>query len=246
VELHELGDIKLGLLEDLALADEDILDREDALALLLDLLRDGLRNELLDEVAERGTVGFRSHNIAHLLADFLQLRGVGVRGGLDLIGLTGGESDAEHAAGVAVGSFHFDHGLDGGLPLLDQGAELVTGHSHTVEIGEAVASLDILDHQRHLTVSLIVIVVQIGKIDLDDTVHETVRGDLSALGTGHEGLAALALAEVGRGLDVIPFLQQEGVAGLLLLAFLAAFGKALVLSNSHGGLDTFFWAKRVT
>ena len=38
VELHELGEIKLGLLEDLDLLDEHVLEREDLGALLGDLL----------------------------------------------------------------------------------------------------------------------------------------------------------------------------------------------------------------
>ena len=38
IELHELGEIELGLLEELDLADEDVLEGEDLLALLYDLL----------------------------------------------------------------------------------------------------------------------------------------------------------------------------------------------------------------
>ena len=37
IELHELGQIELGLLEELDLADEDVLEGEDLLALLNDL-----------------------------------------------------------------------------------------------------------------------------------------------------------------------------------------------------------------
>ena len=42
VELHKLGKIELGLLEDLNLLDEDVLEREDFGALLGDLLGDGV------------------------------------------------------------------------------------------------------------------------------------------------------------------------------------------------------------
>ena len=42
VELHELGEIKLGLLEDLDLLDEDVLKREDLGALLSNLLGNGV------------------------------------------------------------------------------------------------------------------------------------------------------------------------------------------------------------
>jgi len=233
VEFHEFGDIELRLLENLALADVHVLDREDALALLLDLLANGFRNELLDEVTESSAVRLSLHNVTHLLLDLLVLGGVAVRGGLDLVNLAGGERDAEHADGVTVSSLDLGVGLDGGLPLLDQRAQLVAGHGHAVEIGKAVAALNILDHQRDLTVSLIVIVVQIGEIDFDDSVKKTVGSDLGTLGTGDQSFTALTLTEVGRGLDVVPFLEEERVSLLLLAAFLSAFRKALVLSNSH-------------
>jgi len=42
VELHELGEIELGLLEDLDLLDEDVLEGEDLGAVLGDLLGNGL------------------------------------------------------------------------------------------------------------------------------------------------------------------------------------------------------------
>merc|ERR1719473_1533117 len=47
VELGELGGVELGCTEDLHLADEDVLERVDALAGLHDVLADELRNELL-------------------------------------------------------------------------------------------------------------------------------------------------------------------------------------------------------
>ena len=42
VELHELGQIELGLLEDLDLFDEDVLEGEDLGAVLGDVLDDGI------------------------------------------------------------------------------------------------------------------------------------------------------------------------------------------------------------
>ena len=87
----------------------------------------------------------------------------------------------------------------------------------TVEVGKAVATLNILDHEGHLAVALIVIVVEIGEVHLDDTVLETVGGDLGTLGTGDQGLAALALTEVRGGLEVVPFLLEEGISDLLLV-----------------------------
>jgi len=47
IELHELGKIELGLLEQLDLSDKDVLEWEDLTAFLLDLLTHLLRNEFL-------------------------------------------------------------------------------------------------------------------------------------------------------------------------------------------------------
>jgi hypothetical protein len=47
VELHKLSQIELGLLEELDLADKDILEREDLLALLGDLLAKSVLNAIL-------------------------------------------------------------------------------------------------------------------------------------------------------------------------------------------------------
>jgi len=52
VELHELGQIELGLLENLDLLDHDVLEREDLGALLRDLLDDGVGQEILKEIFE--------------------------------------------------------------------------------------------------------------------------------------------------------------------------------------------------
>jgi len=52
IELHELGEIELGLLEDLDLLDEDVLKGEDLGALLSDLLGNGVGQEILEEISE--------------------------------------------------------------------------------------------------------------------------------------------------------------------------------------------------
>lgn len=52
IELHELGEIELGLLEDLDLLDENVLKGEDLGALLSDLLGNGVGQEILEEISE--------------------------------------------------------------------------------------------------------------------------------------------------------------------------------------------------
>jgi len=232
VDLHQASEIELGLLQDLDLSDADILQGKDGAAVVGDQTGDGLRDELLDEILEGDLGAFGLHDLDHLFADLLDVGGLGIAGGLDLVGLTGGEGQAEQTDGVAVRGLDVSVALDGGLPLLDQGALLVAGQLHTVEVGQAVAALNVLDAQRDLARSLIVIVVQVSKIDLHDAALETFGGDLGTLSTGNQCLTAVADGKIRRGLAFVPLLAGEGVDELLLLA-LFAFCEALVLSNSH-------------
>jgi len=52
VELHEFGQVKLGLLKDLDLLDENILKWEDLRALLSDSLTNLITDELLEKLSE--------------------------------------------------------------------------------------------------------------------------------------------------------------------------------------------------
>ena len=62
--LHKGGNIELGLLEDLDLADVAVLDGEDAGGLALDLLADGGGDELLDEALEVAFGAEVGHDLA--------------------------------------------------------------------------------------------------------------------------------------------------------------------------------------
>ena len=90
-----------------------------------------------------------------------------------------GEADAEHTEEVSVEGLGLNEGLDGGVPLLDDGAKLVTGDVHTVEVGVAVEALDFLDLDLHLSPCLFVAVsVQISEGNLKHTAFQAVSGDL--------------------------------------------------------------------
>ncbi len=106
------------------------------LAVLLDVLADGLWDELLHQVLEVHGGGLAGDDLHHLLADLAHLAGLGVAGALDLVLALLGEGDAEHAQHVAVGGLHVHVGLDQRLPLADQGAQLVGGEVHALWVGE--------------------------------------------------------------------------------------------------------------
>ena len=115
-------------------------------------------------------MGLTNHNLHHLLADELALRSLGVAGSANLSAGSLGEPDAEHTEEVSIGSLGLNECLDGSVPLLDDGAELIASDVHSVEVGVAVEALDFLDLDLHLSPSLFVAVsVQISQRYLKHT-----------------------------------------------------------------------------
>jgi hypothetical protein len=179
VEFHELGKIELGLLEDLDLSDEDILKGEDLLALLGDVLGDLVGEELFEEIL-KGVLGSLTNEDRHnLLAEEFGLGSLGVASSLDLALVAAGESDGEHTDEVAVEGLGLNEGLNQGVPLLNEGAKLVTGDVHAVEVGVAVKALDFLDLELDLSpCELVSVVVQLTERNGEDTTAEGVGRDL--------------------------------------------------------------------
>lgn len=104
---------------------------------------------------------------------------LGVAGSLDLVLVASGEGDGESSNEVAVGGLSLDESLNDGVPLLNEGAELVTGDVHTVEVGEAIETLDFFDLDLNLSpCNLMSVVVELTKGNGEDTAAEGVSGDL--------------------------------------------------------------------
>ena len=161
----------------------------DALGGLLDLTAHNLRNELGGELAESAARCLAGHDVNHLLADHADLGRPRVGGLLDLVGASLGEGDAEQAEEVVVGGLDDNVGLDQGLPLADEGSELVVGEVETVEVGQAVLALDLVDAQLDLAEAVVLILLEIGEGSLEDTALEGVVGVLQTGGAVDEGLA---------------------------------------------------------
>ncbi|GBE59560.1 40S ribosomal protein S3aE, putative [Babesia ovata] len=178
VYLHELGEVEFGLLEYLDLPDKDVLQREHSLAGLLDFLANGLRDDLLHNLPQRGSGGLTLHDLDHLASDDSGLRRPDVAGALQLAGAPLGVADAEHPEGVAVSGLDIGVGLNKGVVLPDQRAKLVAGDARAVEVGEAVPALHILTAELDLAVSLVLISVEVGERNIEDTALQTIDGEL--------------------------------------------------------------------
>lgn len=220
METEESTKIKLGCLEELDLSDVDVLERVDALSGLLDLAADNLWDELLGELGKSARAGVPGHDLNHLLADCPDLRRGSVCGLLDLVWSSLGEADGEEAEEVVVSGLDNNVGLDEGLPFADEGAELVGGEVETVEVGQAVLALDLVDAELDLAERVVLILLEIGERNLE---YPSLQRIICVLETGcavDEGLSDISDGESSWRLDVVPVLLCEGV-GLLLETLLA-------------------------
>jgi len=231
VQLHEAGQVELGLLEGLDLADEDVVEGVDGVGGLLNVLGDGVGDELLHERLEVAGAHLAVDDLHHLGADLAFLGGLSVGGLLDLVGALVGVADAEYAELVAVGGGHVNVAGDHSLPLLHHRAHLVTGQAHSVEVGEAMFALDIFADELEFPEGGLVL-VEISLVAFKDTSLKTIRSNLGSYGPGNQSLSDLAAVEHAWGFDIIPVLLGEGVDDLLFASFLA-FSKPLILSYCH-------------
>lgn len=232
VQVQESTEVELGGLEELNLANVNVLQRVDALGRLLNLPSNNFGDELGCELGQGAAGGFTLDDLGHLLADSTDLGRSSVCGLLDLVGASLGESNGEKTEKVIIGSLDGDIGLDQRLPLAHEGAELVGCEVQAVEVGEAVLALDFVDAELDLAESMVFIVLEIGERDLEDTALQGVVGVLQTGGSVDEGFSNISSLESGRSLDGVFILAREGIHGPLLQALLA-LRQPLVLSNSH-------------
>jgi hypothetical protein len=176
----------------------DVLERVDALGGLLDLTANDLGDQLGGELSKRAAGGLPLHDLGHLLADSANLGRAGIGRLLDLVGASLGESNGEKTEKVVVGRLDGDVGLNEGLPLAHQGAQLVGGEVQAVEVGQAVLSLDFIDAELDLAEGVVLVVLEVGKRDFEDTSLQGVVRVLETAGTVDEGLSDTFVWQVGQ------------------------------------------------
>lgn len=143
----------------------------------------------MGELRQSAAGSLTLNDLGHLLANSADLRRAGVGGLLDLVGASLGEGNGKQTEEVVVSGLHGDVGLDQGLPLADQGAQLVGGEVQTVEVGQAVLALDLVDAELDLAEGVVLIVLEVGEGDLEDTALQGVVGVLQTAGAVDQSLA---------------------------------------------------------
>ena len=120
-------------------------------------------------MCERAAGGFALNDLSHLLSDSPDLRRGSIGGLLDLVRSALGEGDGEEAEEVVVSGLDSDVGLDQGLPLSDEGSELVRSKIKTVEVSQTVLSLDLIDTELDLSECVVFILLQICQRNLENS-----------------------------------------------------------------------------
>lgn len=165
------------------------MERVDALCGLLDLATNDLGNEFGGKLSEGAAGGFALNDVGHLASDSPDLRRGSICRLLDLVGTALGEGDGEQTDEVVVGGLHRYVRLDQSLPLAHERAQLVGGEVESVEVGQAVFALDLVDSQTNLAKSVILILLQIGQRDLNNSSLQSVVRVLETGRAVHESLA---------------------------------------------------------
>jgi len=128
-------------------------------------------------------------NLNHLLADGSDLRRGGICGLLDLIWATLGETNGEQTEEVIISGLDSDIGLNQSLPLADERSELVGGEIETVEVSQAVLSLNLIDTELDLAERVVFILLQIGQRNLDNPTLQSIIGVLETSSSVDESLS---------------------------------------------------------
>ena len=142
----------------------------------------------MGELRQSAAGSLALHDLNHLLANSADLRRAGVGGLLDLVGASLGERNSEQADEIVISRLHSDVGLDQGLPLADQGAQLVGSEVQAVEVGQAVLALDLVHTELDLAEGVVLIVLEVREGDFEDTALQGVVGVLQTAGAVDQSL----------------------------------------------------------
>jgi len=128
---------------------------EDLGALLLDLFANLFFNKDLDEVLKSIFLDGSLHNLHHLLSNEQFVRVLCEAGGLDLSLGSLCESNSEHSENVAINGLGLNKSLNERVPLFDHRACLISRDVHSVEVSEAIVSLNLIDLESKLSPGLL-------------------------------------------------------------------------------------------
>ena len=155
------------------------------------------------------------HNLHHLLSNELLVGSFSEAGSFNLSLGSLSESNSEQSEDVAISGFGLHESLNKRVPFLNHGACLVSGNVHSIEVGVAVESLNLVNLELKLSPGLgLGLVVAISKGDAENTTSQTVSRVLLTSGLVAWGEGNLSLIK-SWGKDVVPLFLGEWVSAIL-------------------------------
>lgn len=156
---------------------------------LLNLSSNNLRDKLACQLAQCACSGLSLDDFCHLLSDGSDLRAGSICGLLDLVWSSLREGDGEKSDQIIVSCLDGNASLDQGLPFSDQRSQLVGCEVKTVEVGQAVLALNLINSQLDLSECVVFVILEIGQGDLEDSSFEGVVCVLETCSSVYEGFA---------------------------------------------------------
>ena len=150
VHLAQLVEINVGSLDNLDLSDLDVLDWIDGGDLLGDLLLDDFRGEEIEDLGGVGLGNLLGNDVVDSLSDELLLGGEGVVGLALLVGGLSGEGNNKDSQHISVLRLDILNCFNECFSFLDEGAQLVTSDIHSIEGGDGLSSLGLVDNELDL------------------------------------------------------------------------------------------------
>ena len=159
------------------------------------------------------------HDLDDLFTDVLDLGRRGVVSLPQAILTLLGERNAKQTKLVAISGGDVKVGVDERLPLLDQGADLVGGEVHSVELSLGSAVINIQDFKFELAVESILILVQVSEVGLNADL-ERLRSDMGTHRARHDGFADVAMSETAGALSSYHSFSLKGSTAFFPFPFL--------------------------
>lgn len=115
------------------------------------------------------------HDLHHLLSNEELVGVLGIASGFDLSLGSLCEGNAEQSEDVAIRGLGLDESLNERVPFFDHRACLISGDVHSIEVGVAIESLNLINLELELSPGLLLgLVVAVSEGDGEDTTSQAI------------------------------------------------------------------------
>lgn len=143
----EFVEVDVGSWDDFNFSNLDVLDGIDGWDFFGDFLFNGFTGEEVEDLGDISFANLFGNDVIDSFSDDLLLRAEGVVGFSFLVGGFSGEGDHEDSEEISILRFDFTDGFNECFSLLDKRAEFISGGVDTIEWGDCVSSLGLINDE---------------------------------------------------------------------------------------------------